>query len=92
MAEHLRAELVVDGLAMAAGRGQLRDGCIFQSDQGSQGSLVDRVKGGLQQAHVVAWAPSIAQPSGMSWRSEATDHFQPSLARSVGVGPVPSPP
>ena len=43
---------------------------------------------------VLVWrfAPSMAHPMGMPWRSDATDHFQPSLARSVGFGPVPSPP
>jgi DNA invertase Pin-like site-specific DNA recombinase len=34
----------------------------------------------------------MAQPIEMPWRSAATDHFQPSLARSVGLAPVPSPP
>ena len=36
-------------------------------------------------------APSIVQPVGTPWRSEATDHFQPNFPRSVGLGPVPSP-
>jgi predicted nuclease of predicted toxin-antitoxin system len=30
--------------------------------------------------------------SGMPQRSVASDHFQPRSARSVGLGPVPSPP
>lgn len=37
-------------------------------------------------------APSIAHPSGMPCRSDATDHFHPNFPRSVGFGPVPSPP
>jgi len=36
MAEHLRAELVVDALAMAAGNGSLDKEAIFHSDRGSQ--------------------------------------------------------
>src|SRR5680860_1070796 len=33
-------------------------------------------------------APSITQPIGIPKRSVAIDHFQPVLARSVGLGPV----
>ncbi|MFF7191425.1 IS3 family transposase [Streptomyces sp. NPDC008222] len=36
MADHHRAELVVDALAMAAGRGRLRPGRITHSDRGSE--------------------------------------------------------
>lgn len=36
MADHHRASLVVDALAMAAGRGRLRPGCIAHSDRGSE--------------------------------------------------------
>jgi putative transposase len=36
MAEHMRAELVVDALTMAAGRIELPAGAIFHSDRGSQ--------------------------------------------------------
>lgn len=36
MAGHHRAELVVDALKMAAGRGLLRQGCIAHSDRGSE--------------------------------------------------------
>ncbi|WP_245727083.1 DDE-type integrase/transposase/recombinase [Streptomyces longwoodensis] len=36
MADHHRAGLVVDALKMAAGRGQLKPGCIAQSDRGSE--------------------------------------------------------
>ncbi|WP_330278833.1 IS3 family transposase [Streptomyces sp. NBC_00056] len=36
MADHHRATLVVDALAMAAGRGRLRPGCIARSDRGSE--------------------------------------------------------
>ncbi|MGA5135446.1 IS3 family transposase [Streptomyces olivoreticuli] len=36
MADHHRADLVVDALTMAAGRGQLRPGCIAHSDRGSE--------------------------------------------------------
>jgi len=37
-------------------------------------------------------APSTTQPIGIPYRSVAIDHFQPVLARSVGLGPVPSAP
>jgi transposase InsO family protein len=36
MADHHRAELVVDALKMAAGRGLLKEGCIAHSDRGSE--------------------------------------------------------
>ncbi len=36
MADHMRADLVVDALQMAAGRVQLPAGAIFHSDRGSQ--------------------------------------------------------
>ncbi|MDX3458791.1 IS3 family transposase [Streptomyces sp. ME02-8801-2C] len=36
MADHHRAGLVVDALTMAAGRGQLKSGCIVHSDRGSE--------------------------------------------------------
>ena len=36
MADHMRAELVVDALDMAARNHNLADGCIFHSDRGSQ--------------------------------------------------------
>ncbi|MER6694474.1 IS3 family transposase [Streptomyces minutiscleroticus] len=36
MADHHRASLVVDALAMAVGRGRLRPGCIAHSDRGSE--------------------------------------------------------
>jgi putative transposase len=36
MAEHMRAELVVDAITMAAGHSQLAGGAIFHSDRGSQ--------------------------------------------------------
>ncbi|MFD5474949.1 IS3 family transposase [Streptomyces sp. NPDC127105] len=36
MADHHRAGLVVDALMMAAGRGQLKPGCIAHSDRGSE--------------------------------------------------------
>src|SRR5271166_2459644 len=37
-------------------------------------------------------APAVAQPIGTPLVSVATDHFHPVLPRSVGFGPVPSPP
>lgn len=40
MAGHHRAELVVDALKMAAGRGGLQAGCIMHSDRGSEYSSV----------------------------------------------------
>jgi len=36
MAEHMRAELVVDAITMAAAHDQLAGGAIFHSDRGSQ--------------------------------------------------------
>ena len=37
-------------------------------------------------------APSMTAPIGIPNRSVAIERFQPILARSVGLGPVPSPP
>lgn len=36
MADHMRADLVVDAITMAAARHRLQPGCIFHSDRGSQ--------------------------------------------------------
>jgi transposase InsO family protein len=36
MAEHMRAELTIDAINMAATQSELRRGCIFHTDQGSQ--------------------------------------------------------
>src|SRR5687768_16372729 len=47
---------------------------------------------GSSMATSLRLAPSMAQPTGTPWRSAATDHFHPNLARFVGFGPVPSPP
>jgi len=55
------------------------------------------LRGGIQcrreeEPSRLRFAPSIAQPIGMPARSVRIDHFQPSLPRSVGFLPVPSPP
>jgi hypothetical protein len=47
---------------------------------------------GVNRRMSLRLAPSIVQPMGTPWRSDATDHFQPNFARSVGFGSVPSPP
>ncbi len=47
---------------------------------------------GARRIESLRFAPSIVQPIGMPCRSVAIDHFHPSLARSVGFFPVPSPP
>ncbi|MER6417028.1 IS3 family transposase, partial [Streptomyces humidus] len=39
MADHHRAELVVDALGMAHGRGNLEPGCVIHSDRGSEGGF-----------------------------------------------------
>jgi putative transposase len=39
MADHHRADLVVDALHMAHGRGRLEPGCIAHSDRGSEGGF-----------------------------------------------------
>jgi len=36
MAEHMRTELIIDALAMAAGTGRLQPECVFHSDRGAQ--------------------------------------------------------
>jgi transposase InsO family protein len=46
MADHHRAELVVDALDMAAALGRLEPGCVIHSDRGSEytsGQLRDRI-------------------------------------------------
>src|SRR5665647_626273 len=49
-------------------------------------------KVGSSRTESLRFAPSMTQPIGTPNRSVATDHFQPILARSVWLGPVPSPP
>ncbi len=39
MADHHRAELVVDALDMAAGLGRLQPGCVIHTDRGSEGGF-----------------------------------------------------
>ncbi|MFD5430277.1 DDE-type integrase/transposase/recombinase [Streptomyces sp. NPDC127084] len=39
MADHHRAELVVDALDMAHGRSGLEPGCVIHSDRGSEGGF-----------------------------------------------------
>ena len=39
MAGHMRAELTIDAITMAASHSQLEPGCIFHTDQGSQGGF-----------------------------------------------------
>jgi len=48
MAEHMRAELVCDALAMAARNHHLEPDCIMHSDRGTQGGF----KGSLQHLPV----------------------------------------
>ncbi|MCZ4602704.1 IS3 family transposase [Streptomyces sp. Lzd4kr] len=54
MADHHRAELVVDALDMAYGRGGLEPGCVIHSDRGSEytsAQFSDRIKElGLRQS------------------------------------------
>src|SRR5665811_1131252 len=47
---------------------------------------------GSSRMESLRFAPSMTPPLGIPSRSVATDHFQPILARAVGLGPVPSPP
>ena len=61
-------------------------------DIGEEPDGGDRVEGGFQEVDVVRFAPSMTHPVGMPCASTAMDHFQPSLALSVGFGQVPSPP
>ena len=49
MADHHRAELVVDALRMAAGRGELQPGCIMHTDRGSEGGF------NRSSQHPVSW-------------------------------------
>jgi len=53
-------------------------------------ATASRVGGSNRQS--LRLAASIAQPMGTPLCSVAIDHFQPVLPRSVGLGPVPSPP
>ncbi|WP_217241779.1 IS3 family transposase [Streptomyces sp. AC555_RSS877] len=54
MADHHRAELVVDALDMAHGRGNLEPGCVIHSDRGSEYTstqFLDRIRElGLRQS------------------------------------------
>ncbi|GGJ71763.1 hypothetical protein GCM10010121_097940 [Streptomyces brasiliensis] len=72
MADHHRAELVVDALKMAAGRGGLRKGCIAHSDRGS-GILLTRIpqadKGVGAETELLPALPGV---SGVGLRSAPT--------------------
>src|ERR1039458_2647036 len=47
---------------------------------------------GAKRTESLRLAPSAVQPKGIPTLSVRTDHFHPSLARSVGFLPVPLPP
>ncbi|MBR7828232.1 hypothetical protein KDK95_18100 [Actinospica sp. MGRD01-02] len=53
MAEHHRAELVVDALKMALGHGPLEPGCIAPSDRGG-GVHISRVQGRIEGVWAMA--------------------------------------
>ena len=60
------------------------------SSSSPRASIASRVG----SSRVLSWrlAPAAAHPSGMPRPSQASDHFQPDLALSQGLGPVPGPP
>lgn len=70
MAEHMRAELVVDALTMAAGNGTLDTEAIFHSDRGSQYSSA-RFRAALE-AHGVR--PSMGR-TGVCWDNALAESF-----------------
>jgi hypothetical protein len=65
---------------------------VQRVDVAEQPSISDASSVGTCMRTSLRFAPSIAQPTGTPWRSDATDHFQPDFTQSVGFGPVPSPP
>ena len=44
MADHHRASLVTDAIRMAAGRGELKPGCIMHTDRGSEGEFRTEIR------------------------------------------------
>ena len=76
-----RAEAVSGPTPVAARRAGL---AFFGRDRGSAPRVGSN--------RMLSWrlAPSMAQPTGIPARSVASDHLNPSLARSQGFFPVPS--
>ena len=70
MAEHMRAELVVDALDMAAGNGPLDKEAIFHSDRGSQYSSA-RFRAALDEHGV---RPSMGR-TGVCWDNALAESF-----------------
>ena len=80
-----------DGEVGAHGVGVVAAVQMGRVDVDDQPAVFDCVQGGANRHESWRLAPSAAQPMGMSWAPVAIDHVKPHLARSVGLGPVPSP-
>ncbi|MFE6946533.1 IS3 family transposase [Streptomyces chartreusis] len=80
MADHHRAELVVDALDMAHGRGHLEPGCVIHSDRGSEytsAQFRDRVRVlGLRQS---------CGRTGLCFDNAAAESFWALLKEEIGT-------
>jgi len=79
MADHMRTDLVVDALAMAAGaRGGVTEGIIFHSDRGAQYLSGDYADALAQRAMI----QSVGR-TGVCWDNSVAEAFFSSLKREV---------
>ncbi len=79
MASHMRTELIVDALAMAAGvRGGVTAGTIFHSDRGSQ-YLSGDYRQAIKDRHMVQ---SVGR-TGVCWDNSVAESFFSSLKREL---------
>ncbi|MEH0546582.1 IS3 family transposase [Streptomyces sp. B21-105] len=72
MADHHRAELVVDALDMAHGRTRLEPGCVIHSDRGSEGGF--------------NWSSQHLDHGGMRWDETGSRRCQRRLRERDGSG------
>jgi len=78
MAEHMRTTLITDALAMAAGTGRLRPGCVFHSDRGAQYTSTEFA--GALAAHRMVGSMG---RTGICWDNAAAASFFASLKKEL---------
>lgn len=78
MAEHMRTTLIVDALAMAAGTGQLRPGCVFHSDRGAQYTSAE-----FTTALAARGLLASMGRTGICWDNSAAESFFASLKKEL---------
>jgi hypothetical protein len=71
---------------------QLCAAWLLLATAGEHSGVVEESRVGASRTEPLRLAPSALQPIGIPVASVRIDHLQPSLARSFGFLPVPSPP